>query len=433
MLKQKCPQCGENLIIDNVKNTMHCTLCGWGGNGTPITSKSDRALNAFSAKPVRWKIATLSAVIIIGLLIPSGFSYALNELQANRAISKAKSQMEQRLYASAAKTLHQTPRNSVRTAKFKEVRVLLADNVRFARDIAGVGAAKESLVQSNPDAALDTMEEVDQDFPHEDEVVELIDLAQDQTLNPDLAVSEEVVDDIAYVPDDPEENIVDELDSDNDGQMDIAPDTGNNASPQATTASNPQTPQASTDSAQPQPPAEEFVEPDDGDPVDPEELADPPEDELPEVSDENSPPPTPEAIPPSVAGRSRQVNFYVMKWFDNPSNPTNQDHFFTIDLANEINPRRDRKSGFGGYIFEGVSAGLLYSRKVPNKKRIIPLYRYWSANRVDHFYTTKRNFSSNNPRANYVRQGVAGYIGKWSERQNRCLAGKTPLYNVYTP
>jgi hypothetical protein len=197
---QKCPQCGENLTF-TPDQKIHCLMCGWGGDGVPIpvhTGKSAFFLN----KSRRWKIIAISATLVGMLVLPTLIMYPINQARADAAIKEARSLMDQRLYASAARVLHGAPQTLVSSSKSDEIRKLLSDNVRWSNDLGGIKLAKEKLAAEDPFAALDELSNLEGDFPLSDEALGLIDLAQALELDPSLDFSEDFLNDLAFTPDD---------------------------------------------------------------------------------------------------------------------------------------------------------------------------------------------------------------------------------------
>lgn len=409
MSQIQCPQCGTTLIPDAAQR-VRCLMCGWGGQtGIDSQAKTAPAVKYVASKSVRWKLMTVSLAIIAILVIPSAVAYPFNQWRANQTIAKAKSQMNMRLYASAAKTLNSSPSALTLSSKSLEVKKLLVDNVRWARDISNVKEAKKSLVETDPDLALAELSDIEEDYPHEEEVIDLIDLAQDQIIDPDLEVSLEEVDEIAFAPEDPDAEILEELEK----EQGIASEEIEAADQ---TAPTPEAPGGETEI--PESLEDELVIEEIGLSPDEEiELEDVAEPEEMELSEPAPPGPAP--------GKTQLRDFYHLY------NSGSDDHMHTTDVNNEVNPGRDKRTGGAGYGNYG-SIGKLYNRKVKKyNKRIVPLYRYYSAARKDHFYTNNRNFSSSSPQANYQRQLVAGYMGKYSSKKSKCLAGKRPIYNIY--
>lgn len=344
---------------------------------------------------------------------------------ARQAVALAKSQMDKRLYASAVRTLNQAPRSLTTSGTKKQVNGLLSDTLRWAHDISDVAIAKKSIVAVQPEKALDTLDAVDEDFPQENEAVDLIDLAQDQSIDPGIEVNDQIVDDIAYVPDDPELDNLDELSQQAEDQLSGTAQEATTANSQSETAT-----QTATSEQQPATAAEASAEtstdPSADDPSLSEPSDEPPEEELPD-----SPDPVAPSTPASANSKpTGLVPFYQLNWFNNPKNPTDQDTFYTTDLNTEVKQRKDKRSNATGYD-TGTVVGQIYNRKVAGNANIVPLYRYYSASRTSHYLTTNGKFSSNNKSANYVRQQVAGYIGKWDGQ--KCLAGNIPLYSIYSP
>lgn len=437
MKQINCPQCGE-ILSSGVNLKARCVICGWGGsNGIDLNGHHSPPVRIFLSKSLKWRIASVSAVIAFGLILSTGIMYPVNQYRVNRSLAKARQQMDARLYASAARTLHGAPSSLVTKGHDFEVRKLLVDNVRWARDISAVKTAKASMTDDKPDAALDDLLDIEEDFPHGEEVVELIDLAQEQMLDPDLDVGLEEVDEIAFSPDDPGLEVLDEIEASEEIEQQLESIEVDDQQP-ANSPPPQSTPQPSSESSpQPNPQVNPIEELEDEILLEDELL---PDDELAldedvnEESEEETPPgdlpesaPVPSGVTPSPPPPTKTK----LKEFFHLYAPAIDDHLHTIDIDNEVNPGRDKKSGNTGYANYG-SIGKIYNKRVTKyKKRIVPLYRYWSASRADHVYTTKRNFASGSSSANYQKQLVAGYIGKWSESRGKCLAGKVPLYSLY--
>lgn len=399
-----CPQCGDSLTPD-INHRVRCGMCGWGQpDGIDVRGKHKKAVAYFMDRSLRWRLALVAGVFAAVLVVPTLVLIPVNEVRASNAITNAKKQMDRRLYASAAKTIHQAPREFVAPSKVKQMKQLLSDNVRWGRDISGVKTAKSSLTQADPELALDELADLEEDFPHEDEALELIDLAQELSFDPDLELDQEFLDDLAFTPDDPEFASLGELGEELDlEESDISLDDT------AGGAGNP----AGTPRDEPIEAGEDIFE----------EVALLPgeEDELPDVAD----PPVGELPPNSGAAKLSLSKLYFL------FQPKQADSLYTIDLSGEVTPAKDSKSGQTGFQNKGV-IGSIYNKKVNKyKKRIVPLYRYYSQKNTDHFYSTNRNFSANNTSANYQRQAVVGYIGLWYKAKGKCVAGKKPLHSLF--
>lgn len=402
----KCPQCGTEINTDYYA-PLECKMCGWGKDANVVVTPPSNLSYKLSGKSARWKAGVVAAVFAVLIVAIPLFNFSRNQILANHAVAVAKSQMDKRLYASAVRTLNEAPRNQTTEKTQKEMNAILSDTVRWAHDISDVSTAKDQIAAAQPDEALDNLDEVDEDFPQADEAVDLIDLAQDQSIDPSLDVSDEMLDDIAYVPDDPELENLDELTSQAEEELNApsaqAPNTpaASTATPQTSTLSNPVT---TTD------PESEIVE----DPII--------EEELPETPDDSPAVQTPSKQAPHL------TNLYQLTWNNKPKAAVDQDSFYTIDFTKEVTPRKDRKSNFSGYA-SPTAVGQIYNRKPIGNKNIVALYRYWNAQKTDHYYTINGKFSANNANAGYNRQAVAGYIGRWDGA--KCLEGTKPLYVLY--
>lgn len=402
----KCPQCGSEISINEYYKTPRCAVCGWGMLENAVVSQPPSGFKHYiRSRTTRWKFGAVAVSIIAVLLVTPMIGVISSNLMANQALAKATSQMNGRLYASAARTLNEAPRPIFSSAKVKNMNTMVGNTIRYAQDISDVKTAKKSMVADKPEDALASLDEIEEDFPQEDEAIDLMDLAQDLELDPDLDVSVETLDDIAFTPDDPESENLAELAS----EADVPTET-----PEATVAEP-----ASTGSNTADPlenPAETTP---------PEEVAEEPvAEELPDA-----PEPAAAANQPATAVPSSSLTpLYQLSWSNKKPNSADQDSFYTIDLNNEATPRKDKRSNFNGY---GPSTviGQVYKRKVSGNKNIVPLYRYWSATKTDHYYTTSSKFSSANKNSNYIRQQIAGYVGKWNG--TACLDGTKPLYNIY--
>ncbi len=404
--KMNCPQCGDPIFVTSDQK-IRCLMCGWGGDGVDLRTPREKKLAPVLNKSRRWKFAFFSAVIIGALLLPSLIMFPINQARADKSISKAREQMDKKLYASAAKTLYLTPRTMLTTGKKSELRNLLIDNIRWGNDTKSVNGAKASLVKDDPESALDELSDLDSDFPLEDEAAGLIDFAQNLDLEGDLDVTDEMLDDIAFIPDDPELESLDDIDV--DIPEEIAGVTSGASQSGATAPASEATPISEL----------EFPE----EVLTPEEIL-----ELPALDPADTtlnPQEEPDSADPSGKSKLRTFSYLV--------NAGSSDNFYSIDKAREVQPGKDRISNTSGYRKIG-NLGRIYNRPIKDyEKRIIPLYRYYSAKNTDHFYSTNPKFSSNNAKANYQRQLVAGYIGYWSSKKNKCYGGKLPLYNAFNP
>ena len=101
------------------------------------------------------------------------------------------------------------------------------------------------------------------------------------------------------------------------------------------------------------------------------------------------------------------------------------DHFYTID-PEEIGTTIPGGTGKYGYTFEGIEC-LIYRYDVRNS---VPLYRYWNSSVSDHFYTINPNeIGTTTPgqtgKYGYVSEGIAGF----------CIEGQydnsIPLYHYW--
>lgn len=377
-------------------------MCGWGGEyGVDISPNQSKGVSFFVNKSRRWKVMVLVTTIALVLVLPTGIMFPINQVRADRAIDKAKTQMDQRLYASAAKTLHSTPQRLIPPQKAREVRKLLIDNVRWGKDTAHVKSAKASLLNDDPEAALAELGNLDDDFPLDEEATDLIDLAQELDLEGDLDLSDDLLNDIAFIPDDPELDSLDSFGadvSDDLNSLESENSSGTGGSP-------------SSQLELPEPPLT---------PADQDEFS-----RIPPQSHTLTPQEVPDGTDPGARPALRA--FYYLH------NSPASDNLYTIDQKGEVQPGIDRKTGKNGYKSQNKQ-GRLYNRQISGyEKRIIPLYRYYSSKNTDHFYSTNPNFSSGSTKANYQRQLVAGYIGRWSDQQKKCFAGRIPLYNIFNP
>lgn len=380
-------------------------MCGWGKSENVTLTPPSSLAYRLSAKSRRWKFGIAAAAIVFLLLITPLIKYSRNQLLANQAVATARSQMDKRLYASAARTLNEAPRAQTTSNTKKQLNTLLSDTVRWAHDISDADSAKTALLEGDSEDALDSLDEIEEDFPQADEADDLADLAQDQELE-DLDFTEEELDDTFYIPDDPEMDNIDELASAAEEQ--VEDDTS--ASDTQTTPDPGTTPNTSTSSA-----STTTTTSGAGDAGD--EIAEIDQPEAPAI-DGSKPANAPTNTTPRLA------TFYQILW----DKQSDRDNFYTIDLKNEVTPGKDKKSGFGGYQQNG-SIGQIYNRKPAGNATIVPLYRYWSTKDTNHHYTTNSKFAVNN-NTNYVKQGVAGYVGKWDGQ--KCLAGNKPLYSIYS-
>lgn len=391
-------------------------MCGWNDANKPY-DPTTRGLGAsLKAKSLRWKsIASVSGVIVV--FVFGGIIAQFNEQKvANQAISRAKIQMGKRLYASAARTLNSAPRSQGSVSTNKQ---LLKNNIKWARDNSKVSESKELISKVQTEDALDTLEDVNDDFPQENEVVELIDVAQEQTFDPSENVTEQELDEIAFVPDDPEQGNIDEIATEAEEESDVSVEE----------TAKEETPPASAIPPSEQPTAQADGETTDlGETNDPVAVSTTEQPVLAEQPDTPTPPRTTPSPAPAPAPVPLLTAFYQLNWVKQSGGQTDQDTFYTIDLAGEVTPKKDKLTNFGGYSAPTV-IGQIFNRPVPAKPNIIPLYRYWSAFRTDHYYTTNPKFSSNNKKAKYARQQVAGYVGGWNG--TKCLEGTQPLYNIY--
>lgn len=403
--QQKCPQCGTQLYNEYYTSVV-CPMCGWGKTENVTLAPPSGLAYKLSTKSRRWKFGVAAAAMVMLLLITPLIKYSRNQLLANQAVATARGQMDSRLYASAARTLNEAPRAQTNSATKKQLNALLSDTVRWAHDISDADSAKSSMLEGDSDGALDDLDEIDEDFPQEDEASELADLAQDMELDEDFDVTEEQLDETFYIPDDPEMENIDALETAAEEQIaDTSEDSGE-TSPDPATASG-----AVSTSTATEPSAED----------------DPDTDNLPEEEMPEAPVVDPATPANSVTNKKpRLTTFHQIVWEKNK--PVDRDNFYTIDVQNEVNTGKDRKSNFGGYQQNG-SIGQIYNRKPAKSPSIVALFRYWSNKGTNHYYSTNGKFavSSN---TNYVKQGVAGYIGKWDGQ--KCLAGNKPLYSVYS-
>lgn len=94
-------------------------------------------------------------------------------------------------------------------------------------------------------------------------------------------------------------------------------------------------------------------------------------------------------------------------------NASRVNHFYTTNY-------RELGGGTGGYKYEGIQCKIYNFRF----KGTVPLYRYYNASRVNHFYTTNYR-ELGGGKNGYKFEGVAGYVFP-SPR-----AGHKPLYRYY--
>uniref|UniRef100_A0A7M5WJ62 DUF5648 domain-containing protein n=2 Tax=Clytia hemisphaerica TaxID=252671 RepID=A0A7M5WJ62_9CNID len=76
------------------------------------------------------------------------------------------------------------------------------------------------------------------------------------------------------------------------------------------------------------------------------------------------------------------------------------DHFYTTNIR-EIGTARRGQRGRYGYVSEGITAYCYPS----SRQGLIPLYRYWKASIVDHFYTTNIREIGTSVRGKYGHHG----------------------------
>jgi len=86
----------------------------------------------------------------------------------------------------------------------------------------------------------------------------------------------------------------------------------------------------------------------------------------------------------------------VYRWWSSEGG----DHFYTTDPEGELAP-----ASAYGYVPEGVAFALWLT---PDDGRV-PLYRWFSSSRVDHFYTTAAS-GELAPGADYSSEGILGYV-----------------------
>lgn len=350
-------------------------MCGWGKSENVIVTRPS-GLQRIGAKSRRWKMTAAAGIAVAILIITPFLNMGIDQVQAKQAIAKAKKQMSSRLYASAARTLNEAPLAD------NEMRTLMSSTVRWAHDISDVKQAKTAMSDSKPDDALESLAEIDEDFPQEDEAVDLMELAQDQFIDPELEISDGELDEIAFVPDDPELDNLDELTSEIEDELGELEDL----TADEPAAAAPATPQP-TNPAQPATP-------------------------------------TPATPTPAAAAL---LPLYQMTWVKQ-TEPRDQDTMYTTNVAQEVTPRKDNIANFGSY-FLPVVAGQIYDQQPTGKPNIVPFYRYWNATKTDHYYTTNARFGLAE-NAGYARQQIAGYIGVWDGK--KCLEGTKPLFNLYS-
>jgi len=397
----QCPQCGSQISLNEYYNTPRCAVCGWGMLENAVVSEPPTGIKHYvRSRSMRWKFGAAAVSIIAVLLVTPLIGVVSSNVLANQAVAKAALQMKNRLYASAARTLNQSPRPAFASTKSKDMNTMVGKTIRYAQDNSDVRTAKTALVDGDSDAALNALDEIDEDFPQEDEAGDLEGLGQDLEIDPDLEFSEDELDDIAFTPDDPElENLTEIAD---EADVPLAP------TPAQTTT--------------PTTPATGETEPEDTSTTEPLETAK--EEELPDAPET----PEPAGQPATTQPRAVLAPLYQLNWQNKAANPTDQDSFYTIDLNGEATPRKDKRSNFSGYGIR-TQIGQLYKRAVPTNTNIVPLYRYWNANKTNHYYTTSSKFASSGKNNGYVRQQIAGYIGKWNG--STCAEGTKPLYSVY--
>jgi hypothetical protein len=376
MPQLNCPQCGDHLSIDE-NYRARCLMCGWGGSdGVDPRKKHTRVVAYALNKPLGWRLAAICVLIVAVLSITTCTMYFLNLWRSDKAIAEARAQMGQRLYASAAKTLYSIPHKLIPSSKIDEANKLLVDNVRWARDMTQLNAAKASLAGDSPEAALADLASLELDFPHDDEALDLLNLSQELTFDPSLDISQSFLDGIAFTPNDPAFGDLAGLSYDSDVVSAIK----------------------DTEVKKSQPSVSPAVET-------------PPARELPSSPAKSDPTP-------------QLMSFYhlVLRGYD--------DNLYSIDLNGEVNKGLDKVSGQSGYA-KLETVGRVYNKPVTSNNQVVPLYRYYSKSRQDHYYTIDAHVAAGNNLALYQRQQIAGFVGKWSKSQNKCLAGNLPLHNVY--
>jgi len=93
----------------------------------------------------------------------------------------------------------------------------------------------------------------------------------------------------------------------------------------------------------------------------------------------------------------------------------NIDHFYTIT-------RNDATLAYYGYAYEGCE-GLVYPT---NPSGTVPLYRYYNSAKTDHFYTVDRN-DAGLATYGYQFENIEGYVYSY----NNPVAGNVPLYRYF--
>ncbi len=400
----KCPQCGSEISLNEYYKTPRCAVCGWGMLENAVVSEPPSGFKHYvRTKSMRWKFGVAALSIIALLVISPLLGVVSSNVMANQAVAKAATQMKNRLYASAARTLNKAPRPAFASAKSKNMNKMTGDTIRYAQDNKDVRTAKTALESEDPNAAFDALDDIDEDFPQEDEAGELEDYAQELEIDPELEFEDGFWDEVAPTPDDPELDNLPELAEEADVPVPAAPTA--TTTPSTTTSPTTQDPEDSN--------ASEVT----NEPVNETELPD-------------APKTTAVAGQPVTTQTSTLTPLYQLNWQNKAANPTDQDSFYTVDLDGEATPRKDKRSNFSGY---GVrnQIGQIYKRAVPNNTNIVPLYRYWNVSKTNHFYTTNSKFASSGKNTGYIRQQIAGYIGKWNG--STCAEGTKPLYNIYNP
>lgn len=445
---KNCPQCGSHLISGAFGGEV-CPVCGWGRAETQAIAPPSGIVYKIKSKSLRWKAITLTVILVSSILITTVGAEAVGQWRTNRAISRAQSLIDQRLYASAARTLNVAAIKPSATGGTSFTgRKVLSNTIRWAHDSVKVTAAKGQISSAKPENAIAILDDVNEDFPQEDEANDLIDFAQDQSFEPEEEIDDELLDEIAYVPDDPELENLDEITQD---AVDDEIITDDEVAPAAVAAAGP-----STNGSSPAAPVtvaadEEVIPdedtdfgPDDGgdddlgpDPDDDTALYEDADDGLggPDDSDEPIEPEEPVTFAPNTTPAQKakspktvgKVPLYWSGYVDNLAAPKDLDQLFTINKKSEFLAKKDKVSGFSKYN-DGLAMGQLYNRKPKGKKNIVPLYRYYSAKKTDHYYTRNAKFAKGK-KTNYVKQLKVGYIGKYKD--GKCLAGNRPLYRIY--